>query len=157
MKLHVILLWLRDHTLSFKCFKNVDSSHTGGRKKRFTVSLAINLEGKMLKAMVIFRGLKKVPNMNKTHREVFVTVSKSGSMDTSLAKVWLDEVFSNRGPYFFNTPSLLIWDSYGSHEKEEIKAHLRGKYRSEMCLIPKRKIYFTQPWILVSILRSSML
>ena len=55
----------------------------------------------MLKAMVIFRGLKKVANMNKTHREVFVTVSKSGSMDTSLAKVWLDEVFSNRGPSFF--------------------------------------------------------
>ena len=70
----------RDHT-SFKGFKNVDSSHTGGRKKRFTVCLAINLEGKMLKAMVIFHGLKKVPNMNKTHREVFVTVSKTDILE----------------------------------------------------------------------------
>ena len=43
---------------------------------------------------------------------------------------------------FFNTPSLLIWDPYGSHEKEEIKAHLRGKYRSENVSDTKEKDIF---------------
>ena len=142
MKLHII--WSRDHTLSFKGFKNVDSSHTGGRKKRFTVCLAINLEGKMLKAMVIFRGKYRI--WTKRTEKFFLTVSKSGSMDTSLAKIWSDEVFSNRGPYFFNMPSLLMWDSYGSHEKEEIKRSIYVEtIGSEMCLIPKRKTYFAQP------------
>ena len=58
---------------------------------------------------------------------------------------WLDRVFSNRGAYFSHTPSLLLWDSYGSHSKDDVKAHLKTKYRSEMILIPKKKTSYAQP------------
>ena len=43
----------RDNTLSFKRPKNVDSNHTGGRNKRFIVCLAVSLDGRMLKAIII--------------------------------------------------------------------------------------------------------
>ena len=94
--------------------------------------LLVTLDGQILKGMVIFRGFKEVPEMSKTFKEV-VPTRQSGSMDKKLTTFWLDHVISSRAAYFYNTPSLLIWDSYGSHEKYEVKQHLRTKYRSEIC------------------------
>ena len=93
----------------------------------------------MLKAMFIFRGLTKPPKMKRQFKDIYVTASKSGSMDHTLAKDWLDRVFSNRGAHFSNTPSLLLWDSYGSHSKDDVKAHLKTKNRSE------KKTSYAQP------------
>ena len=68
----------RDNTLAFKGSKNVDSFHTGGRKNRFTVCLAVSLDGRM----IILRDLTKPPDSLK----VSVTTSKSDSMDHTIAK-----------------------------------------------------------------------
>lgn len=57
----------------------------------------------------------------------------------------LFQVFASRGNYFQATPSLLIWDYYGSHRKDEVVTYLRRKYRSQMLLLPLKTTSYTQP------------
>ncbi len=135
---------VRDSTLAFSGPKNVDASNTGQQKQRYTVCLAISLDGRLLKTLIIFRNLKNVPNVNVPNN-VIVLVSKSGSMDSKLAKQWFDKVFSGRGPYFSTKRSVLIWDSYGSHKREDVVDYLKTKYNSNMILIPPKATSFCQP------------
>jgi hypothetical protein len=135
----------RDSTLSFRGSKNVDGADTGYRKQRYTICLAISLDGRLLKTMIIFRGLKKIPFVKHPNNKIVVAVSKSGSMDSSMAKTWMDKVFANRGPYFSTTPSVLIWDSYGSHKREDVIEHLQKNYKSKMVLIPAKTTCMAQP------------
>uniref|UniRef100_A0A914WZJ4 DDE-1 domain-containing protein n=1 Tax=Plectus sambesii TaxID=2011161 RepID=A0A914WZJ4_9BILA len=135
----------RDSTLSFRGSKNVDGADTGYRKQRYTVCLAISLDGRLLKTMVIFRGLKKIPSVTVPNSKIVIAVSKSGSMDSSLAKFWMDNVFAQRGPYFATTPSVLLWDCHRSHKRDDVVKHLKNKYKSKMVLIPAKMTYMAQP------------
>ena len=135
----------RDYTLHFVGSKNVDGADTGYRKHRYTVCLAIALDGRMLPPMIIFRGLKKAPQVTIPGGKAIVAASKSGTMDTNLAKFWLDQVFSRRGNYFNTTPSVLIWDSFGTHKKQDILEYLSKKYISKAVLIPPKTTHFLQP------------
>lgn len=124
----------RDTTLAFSGAKNVEGADTGYRKHRYTVCLSATASGKMLKPMIIFRGLKRAPKA--TSNRVVITASPSGSMDGDLAKIWLDKVFSCRGNFFTTTRSLLIWDSYGTHKREDITRYCQTNHNSKILLVP---------------------
>lgn len=136
---------VRDCTLDFVGSKNVVGVDTGFRKNRYTVCLTISLDGRMLPPMIIFRGLKKIPKVKIPTGKAIIAVNKSGSMDTILLKMWMDTIFCKRGSYFSTTPSLLIWDSYGTHKKEDIIIHLSKKYGSQALVIPPKTTPFMQP------------
>ena len=53
-----------DQTLYFKGNKNVDDIDTGHRKSRFTVTLCCCADGRMVKTLIVFKGLKNVPKRN---------------------------------------------------------------------------------------------
>ena len=124
----------RDTTLAFCGSKNVESSDTGYRKHRYTVCMSATADGRLLKPMLIFRGLKRAPNVNSTR--VVVTASQSGTVDSGLAKIWMDKVFSCRGNYFSTTKSLLIWDNFGAHRRDDVVQHCKRKFKSDVLLIP---------------------
>ncbi|CAI9738996.1 Hypothetical predicted protein [Octopus vulgaris] len=50
---------LSSTTIDFVGNKNVDASHCGATKARFTDVLCVNAAGKVLKTMIILKGLKK--------------------------------------------------------------------------------------------------
>jgi hypothetical protein len=135
----------RDTTLHFKGAKNVDGVDTGYSKQRYTVCLAVSLDGKILKTLIVFRNLKKIPNVKCKNNRIILAVNKSGSMDAPLCKKWIDLVFCTRGNYLCNVKSLLIWDSYGSHKRDDVVDYLKRKCGSEMLLIPSKTTCFTQP------------
>uniref|UniRef100_A0A914WWG8 Transposase n=1 Tax=Plectus sambesii TaxID=2011161 RepID=A0A914WWG8_9BILA len=83
-----------DSTLSFKGSENVDGVDMGYRKSRYTVCLAISLDGRVLSTMIIFRNLVKPPSMPNLSPRIVLAASKSGTMDGALAKYWMDKVFS---------------------------------------------------------------
>uniref|UniRef100_A0A914XQ42 HTH CENPB-type domain-containing protein n=1 Tax=Plectus sambesii TaxID=2011161 RepID=A0A914XQ42_9BILA len=135
---------MRDLTLHFKGSKNVDGCDTGNRKSRFTVALTVCADGHMAKALVIFRGLKKVPKV-KAPKNIAVLASISGTMDTNIALKYIDKCFVCRGPYLGTTKSLLIWDSFGSHRKDKVLEDLRKKCRSEALILPPKTTAYLQP------------
>uniref|UniRef100_A0A914WZG8 HTH CENPB-type domain-containing protein n=1 Tax=Plectus sambesii TaxID=2011161 RepID=A0A914WZG8_9BILA len=126
---------VRDSTLHFKGSKNVDDSDTGHRKSRFTVALTACMNGSMAKTLVIFRGLKKIPKV-KTPKNIVVLTSLSGTMDTRIALQYINLCFASRGPYMRTTKSLLLWDSYGSHKKEEVIQELRQECGTQVLILP---------------------
>ena len=72
----------RDTTLAFSGSKNVDGADTGYRKHRYTVCLPATASGKMLKPMIIFRGLKRAPKVPVSRllhrfREAWTAISQS--------------------------------------------------------------------------------
>uniref|UniRef100_A0A914VVY5 DDE-1 domain-containing protein n=1 Tax=Plectus sambesii TaxID=2011161 RepID=A0A914VVY5_9BILA len=134
----------RDSTLHFKGSKNVNGCDTGSRKSRFTVALTVCADGHIAKALVIFRGLKKVPKV-KAPKNIVVLASLSGTMDTNIALKYINECFVCRGPYLGTTKSLLIWDCFGSHKKDEVLDDLRKKCRSEALILPPKTTAYLQP------------
>ena len=53
-----------DLTLHVKGDKNVDGVDTGHRKSRFSVTLCCCADGRMVKTLIIFKGLKNAPKLN---------------------------------------------------------------------------------------------
>ena len=70
-----------DQTLHFRGEKNVDGIDTDHKKSRFTVALCCSADGRMIKSLIVFKGLKKVPKLS-VPTNVEVTVSMGGSMNT---------------------------------------------------------------------------
>ena len=110
--------------ISFKGEKNVEANGTGHGKTRFSVVLAISASGKMLRTLVILKGLKNVPKC-KVPPNIILTVSKGGSMNEHLMKEWVSKCFRNRGAFLATTKSLLFMDQYGSHKKENVLLELK--------------------------------
>ena len=54
---------LRSSTIDFVGNKIVDASHCGATKARFNAILCISISGRVLKTMIILKGLKKVPKV----------------------------------------------------------------------------------------------
>jgi len=72
---------------------------------------------KVLKAMVILKGLKNIPKL-VAPLNVHVAVSIGGSMNEALMLRWVDKVFKARGPFALTMPSLLILDEFGAYKHE---------------------------------------
>ena len=85
-----------DQTLHFKGDKNLDGVDTGHRKSRFTVTLCCCADGRMVKTLIIFAGLKNVPKLNLPS-DVKVAVSMGGSVNVSLMMKWIRTCFTLHG------------------------------------------------------------
>ena len=130
-------------TISFKGEKNVEANGTGHGKTRFSVVLAISASGKMLRTLVILKGLKNVPKC-KVSPNIVLAVSKGGSMNEHLMKVWILKCFSNRRAFLATTKSLLFMDQYGSHKKESALLEFE-KLNTVMKFIPPKATHYLQP------------
>lgn len=106
--------------------KTIDGLDTGHSKNLFTVVLCVAADGRIIKTMVIFKSLKKVP------RWLF------GSMGTSLMKHWAKSCFANRNGPFTNNKSLLLMDLYGGHMKPEVIDFLQNKCHIETLFFPPK-------------------
>ena len=133
-----------DQTLHFRSEKNVDGIDTGHKKSRFTVALCCSADGRMIKSLIIFKGLKKVPKLS-VPTNVEVTVSMGGSMNTGLMLKWIRSCSTKRGPFFANTFSLLYMDSYGTHLKEKVFECLRTLCGTKVAVIPPKMTSMLQP------------
>ena len=103
-------------TLEYIGTKTVTLLSTGHDKTRFTVLLTISAAGDCLKAYVIFKGLKKVPNC-KIPSNVVVNVNSSGTMDRNLMLDYLERVVFD---YLSGERGALVMDSFKSHFVEEV-------------------------------------
>ena len=74
-------------TVSKKGVKEVHVRSSGEEKKRLTVALTCTGNGKMLPALAIFKGKRKLKF--KTPANVCVVVQQKGWMDTELMERWL--------------------------------------------------------------------
>lgn len=133
-----------DQTLHFKGAKNVDGVDTGHRKSRFTVVLCCSGDGRMIKTLIIFKGLKNVPKLNLPS-SIEVTVSMGGSMNTGIMLKWVRSCFTVRGPFLSSTKSLLYMDSFGSHLKEEVSDSLERLCNTKVVVIPPKTTSILQP------------
>ena len=133
-----------DQTLHFKSYKNVGGIDTGHRKSRFTVILCCCADGRMVKTLIVFKGLKNVPKLNLP-ADVEVTVSMGGSMNTCLMLKWIRSCFTQRRPFLARTPSILYMDSYRSHIKEEVSESLSSHCATKVLVIPPEMTNVLQP------------
>lgn len=134
---------LGSSTISFVGEKNVEAFGTGHGKTRFSVVLCASAAGKLLKSLIILKGLKKVPKC-KIPKNLSVVVSKGGSMNEFIMKQWINMCFLNRGNFFATEKSLLIMDCFGSHKKESVLSELR-KLNCEVLFIPPKTTCYLQP------------
>lgn len=134
---------LSSSTISFAGEKTTEANGTGHDKTRFTVVLTVSAAGKILKTMVILKGLKKVPKV-KVPEDIFLTVSMKGSMKEELMKEWIGKCYNRRGPFFSTSKSLLIMDNYGTHKKESVLAIL-NKLNTVVKFIPANTTNYLQP------------
>jgi hypothetical protein len=134
---------LSSTTISFKGEKNVEANGTGNGKTRFSVVLGISASGKMLKSLIILKGLKNVPKC-KVPANIILTVSKGGSMNEPLMKEWISKCFRNRGAFLATTKSLLFMDQYDSHKKESVLSEFE-KLNTMIKFIPAKTTDYFQP------------
>ena len=78
-------------TIDFVGNKTIDLINSGHDKNRFTVVLTTAADGSILKAMIIFRNLKKVPKC-VVPDNCYVAVNTSGTMDRDLMIGYIDNV-----------------------------------------------------------------
>ena len=116
--------------------KSVPVKTNGKEKMRFTFIPACLANGEKLKAMVILKGLKKVPKI-QIPNNVVVTVAKKGSMTSQLMEEWRKEVWQKRGtPLKRLKKSFLIMDSYSAHKEEGVLRNLKVKSNTEAIIVP---------------------
>ena len=71
--------------------------------------------------MVTFKGLKKVPREVQNREDVFVTVSKGGSMIPEVMQQWIRKVWAKRPTRTpFRLPNILGMDGHYSHVHPEV-------------------------------------
>lgn len=103
-----------EQTISKKGVKEVRVHSSGAQKKKLTVTLTCTGDGRMLPALVIFKGKRKLKF--KTPEYVHVAVQKKGWMDSELMVRWLRGIVL---PYTEKRKALLVIDSFSAHMTEE--------------------------------------
>ena len=135
---------LSSSTIDFAGNKNVDASHCGATKARFTAVLCVSAAGRVLKTMIILKGLKKVPKVT-VPKGIHLTVSNKGSMTYELMQVWIDKVFGQRSADMFHMQkSVLFMDECSAHKKAELLEALRRR-KTVVKLIPPKTTAYLQP------------
>lgn len=129
--------------------------------EEFTVVLACNAAGDMLKPMVIFKreALPKLDQGQQWPRDVVVHVQTKGWLDEAGMRIWAERVLARRPGHVLGRlqarPHLLIMDSMPAHATESIKEHLRENDRAHLAIIPGGCTSALQP-LRVNIDRSFM-
>ena len=103
-----------EHTISKKGIKEVRVCSSGGEKRKLTVALSCTANGKMLPALAIFKGKRKLKF--KAPQDVYVTVQAKGWMDTELMHGWFRAIIL---PYTKKRRTLLVIDSFSAYTTEE--------------------------------------
>jgi len=134
---------MNSRTISFKGEKNTEVLTTGHQKTRFTVVLTISLAGKILKSLLVLKGLKNPPKC-PIPKNIMIFTSKSGTMDKCIMKTWINTCLKDTGPFNNSMKSVLLMDNYGSHKNAEVLALLQ-KNNFEPVFIPPRTTSFLQP------------
>lgn len=140
-------LWFdvpRQKTYDFKGVKSVLCKTTGKEKLRYTVVLSAMADGTKLKPMIIFKGLKNVPKADFP-KDVVVTVSMKGSMNSDLMNTYKQKVWGIRPNSFFKPKSILIMDSAKPHLKTTVKSSFKQHYKTELVIIPGGLTPLLQP------------
>ena len=76
-----------DQTLYFKGDKNADGIDTGYRKSRLTVTLCCCADGRIIKTLIVFKGLKNVPKLNLS---ADVEVTEHGRLHEHMSNAEID-------------------------------------------------------------------
>ena len=109
--------------------------NTGLDKFRMTAALSITKSGILLKGFIILRNLVRGPKVNLPEN-IYLTVSKSGSMSTSFMLLYLGEIIR---PYIpANEKCLLILDSLSSHVTDEV---IRKATQLKLILLKYLKVF----------------
>ncbi len=132
-----------ERTLDFKGADAVDAANTGNDKSWFTVVLCSSADGRMLKTLVILKGLKNVPKCS-IPANIYLCVSQGGSMTEDVMKIWITNCFQNRGPYMANQPGLLFMDHHKSHLADSVIERLKN-LNVKVKPIPPKMTSFLQP------------
>ena len=130
-------------TLDFIGNKNLDGATTGNEKSRFTVVITVSASGKMLKAYVIFKGLKNVPKC-PVLGNIVVNVSMGSSMKEELMLDYCKRILSARGPFLCNEDSMLLLDTHGSHMHESVKKQMESM-KVKPKYVPAKTTSYLQP------------
>ena len=128
---------------------------TGHHTTRFTLMLCAYNDGRKLRPAIIFRNLKKVPNVRfPTGIDVYVT--DKGSVTTEIMNKWKDDVFAKRTDGIFlnrhskrpvNAPyrTLLTMDSATPHINSDFRKSMAEKYDTKVLIIPGGLTPLIQP------------
>ena len=125
-----------DRTMEFIQVKNVDGATTCHGKSRFTVVLTVSIAGKMLKAYVIFKGLKNVPKC-PVPSNIILNVAKGGSVKEDLMLDYCRRVLTVRDLFLCIEDSLLFMDKYGSYTHDSVTKQLNSM-KIKVKLIPEK-------------------
>jgi hypothetical protein len=112
--------------------QDIKITTTGHEKCFFTVVLCVTADGRKCDPLAIFKR-KTIPK-EKFPKGVVVKINSKGWMNQEMFSEWLDEVWRRRKNSFFNTKSLLIYDSARAHITEDVK-NLVKRY-SQIAVIP---------------------
>lgn len=80
---------MSDKTITFMGEKSVQASGTGRAKTWFTSALTVSKSGKILKTMIILKGLKKAV---KVLKNIELAASIGGSINDKIMHHWIDKV-----------------------------------------------------------------
>ena len=108
--------------------KTVSVRSTGAEKRRLRVVLAATADGQMLPSMVIFKGKRKLKNID-VPRSWIVCVQAKGWMDSTLMDRWVREIYlkhTKRNQALL----VLVMDSFSAHCMEEKIVSLLAKSNS---------------------------
>ena len=131
---------MNTRTISFKGEKNTEVHTTGHLKSRLTVVFTICSSGKILKTLIILKGLKKVPKCS-IPKNLFVVTSDSGTMNKKIMKDWMTSCLNAHGPFMNTEKTLILLDSFSSHKDDENKILLKRR-NYEMSFIPPKTTPF---------------
>ncbi|CAI9720351.1 pogo transposable element with KRAB domain [Octopus vulgaris] len=132
---------LSSTTIDFVGNKNVDVSHCGTTKSRFTAVLCVNAAGKVLKTMIIFKGLKNVPKI-KVPKNIYLTVSNRGSITYEFMQLWADKVFGQRTAQLWHAQnSVLFMNECSVHKKTELLEVFKRNNTILKLILPKTTSY----------------
>jgi hypothetical protein len=123
-----------NRTVHNKGEKTVTVKTTGHEKTHFTVVLACMADGVKLKPMVIFKW-KTLPKKAKFPPGIIVRAHPKGWMDEDGVDCWLKNVWNRHPGALLCNKSMLVWDKFSSHLKDNVKKMAVGM-RTDLSIIP---------------------
>ena len=116
--------------MTSKGSKEVRIRSSGAEKKKLTVALTCTGDGKMLPALAIFKGKRKLKF--KCPENVSAVIQSKGWMDSDLMLRWFKGVVV---PYTKGRKALLVIDSFSAHETGEFLEEARAN-NVDVLIIP---------------------
>ncbi|GFX10941.1 pogo transposable element with KRAB domain [Trichonephila clavipes] len=109
---------IENKTIGMKGTKTIHIKTTGHEKFHFTVVLSCLADGAKLQFIWFNRKIVAKSNFPKG---VFIHVHEKGWMDENGVKLWIKNIWQRRPEAVRNPQSLLVWDMFRSHLKDNTK------------------------------------